>query len=399
MKILAVCQYYYPENVTITKICEQLVKMGHEVDVLTAKPNYGYGKILPEYKHVKKEIINGVNVYRTKIIARKKSRLSIIFNYLSFWKNSKKWIKKCKKQYDVVYSMSLSPVTILAAGNLYKKMHNVPHIVHCVDLWPESTIITHAVKKNSLIYKILYKWSKKLYSAADEIMIGSPSFKEYFIKELKIDKFEFPFVPQPSLVEDFNNIDKYNFNNNSFNITYCGNLGLIQQIPEIVDLMILLKDQNIILNVIGMGPLTNYLEKTIKEKQMNNIKYLGPMAAKKAAPFLLGSDALLVSLKNNGFVGKTIPNKLMMYLAASKPIIGYIDGDGRDVISSIKGNIASSDLNVLADEITKISLLDKNTLNEIGKANKIYYENNFSLKTISKQIENILFKKAHQKLI
>lgn len=395
MKILAVCQYYYPENVTITKICEQLVKMGHEVDVLTAKPNYGYGKILPEYKHVKQENINGVNVFRTKIIARKKSRLSIIFNYLSFWKNSKKWIRKCKKQYDVVYSMSLSPVTILAAGNLYKKMHNVPHVVHCVDLWPESTIITHAVKKNSLIYKILYKWSKKLYSDTDEIMIGSPSFKEYFIKELHINKFEFPFVPQPSLVEDFNNIDKYNFNNNSFNITYCGNLGLIQQIPEIIDLMNLLKDQNINLNVIGMGPLTSYLETAIKEKQMTNVKYFGPMAAKKAAPYLLGSDALLVSLKNNGFVGKTIPNKLMMYLAASKPIIGYIDGDGKDVISSIKGNVASNDLNTLANEIKKLSTLDKTTLNSVGKDNKIYYENNFSLKTISKQIENILFKKTH----
>lgn len=393
MKILVVCQYYYPENVTISKICEQLVKFGHEVDVLTAKPNYGYGKILPEYKKIKEEYINGVHVFRTNIVARKKGRLSIIFNYLSFWKNSKKWVRKCKTKYDIVYSMSLSPVTILAAGNLYKKIHKVPHVVHCVDLWPESTIITHAVRKNSLIYKILFKWSKKLYLGADEIIIGSPSFKNYFINELNITKFDFPFIPQPSLIEDFTDIDAYHFNNNAFNITYCGNLGLIQQIPEIISLMEKLKDKRIILNIIGMGPMTSYLENEITKLKLNNINYIGPMAAKKAAPYLLGSDALLVSLKNSGFVGKTIPNKLMMYLAIGKPIIGFIDGDGKDVINSIKGNITSNDLSDLYNQIISLSLVDKNDLNEIGKNNQYYYKINFSLNTISKEIETILFKK------
>ena len=55
MKILVVCQFYYPENFVITKIAEELVKIGHDVTVLTGKPNYGYDKILPEYKKVKYE--------------------------------------------------------------------------------------------------------------------------------------------------------------------------------------------------------------------------------------------------------------------------------------------------------------------------------------------------------
>ena len=59
MKILVVCQFYYPENFVITKIAEELVKIGHDVTVLTGKPNYGYDKILPEYKKVKYEEING----------------------------------------------------------------------------------------------------------------------------------------------------------------------------------------------------------------------------------------------------------------------------------------------------------------------------------------------------
>ena len=45
MKILVVCQYYYPEPVRITDICEELVEMGHEVTVLTGVPNYPMGTI------------------------------------------------------------------------------------------------------------------------------------------------------------------------------------------------------------------------------------------------------------------------------------------------------------------------------------------------------------------
>ena len=64
MKILVVCQYYYPENIVITNICEELVKKGHNVTVLTGKPNYGYGEIIPEYKNVKYEEVNSADAMR-----------------------------------------------------------------------------------------------------------------------------------------------------------------------------------------------------------------------------------------------------------------------------------------------------------------------------------------------
>ena len=178
MKILIVSQHYYPENFTITKIAEELFCYGHDVTVLTGKPNYGLGHILEGYEDVKYEEINGVKVHRVNLVPRKKGRFSIIRNYLSFWKNSKKWIRNTKEKFDIVYTMSLSPVTVLSAGNLYKKKHNVPHVVHCVDLWPESVLATKAVRKHSLMYLILYIWSKKLYSKVDKVLIGSPSFKE-----------------------------------------------------------------------------------------------------------------------------------------------------------------------------------------------------------------------------
>lgn len=394
MKILVVCQFYYPENFVISKIAEKLVEKGHEVTVLTGKPNYGFDHILPEYKNVKSEIINGVNVERVDLIARRKSRFSIVQNYLSFWHNSKKWVRKCKKDFDIVYSMSLSPVTILSAGNLYKKKHNVPHVVHCVDLWPESVLVTNAVKKNSLVYKFLYKWSRDLYSKVDEVLIGSPSFEDYFINVLKLPNIPYKYVPQPSLVEK-TDIVPYVFEKDYFNILYCGNLGQIQLIDMIPEAMKELKGEKIKFHIIGMGPKTDLLKSKIAEYGLEeSLLYYGPIPASRAAAYFKASDALYVSLKNDGCVGKTIPNKLAMSMTFGKPILAMLDGDGRKVLMEADGGlIAEQNVQSLVQSIKAMKSLSEAERKRLGINNLTYYSNNFSLEKVSEVISNELLNK------
>lgn len=85
MKILVVCQYYYPENFQITPICEQLVADGYDVTVLTGLPNYPTGIIPEEYKKGhRKEKRNGVKIIRCSEIGRKKGAIYLAMNYLSY---------------------------------------------------------------------------------------------------------------------------------------------------------------------------------------------------------------------------------------------------------------------------------------------------------------------------
>ena len=389
VKILAVCQFYYPENIVFSNICEELVKQGNDVTVLTGKPNYGYGEILPEYKNVKYEELNGVKIHRVNLVARKQSRLSIIKNYLSFWKSSKRWIRKCKEKYDIVYSMSLSPVTILSAGNLYKKKHNVKHIVHCVDLWPESVLITHAVRKNSLMYKILYRWSKSLYEKVDHVIIGSPSYNKYFKEVLKLDK-KTTFIPLPSLVEK-NEVPPVNYEK-KYNILYCGNLGLVQNIETIPLTMEQVKNPDIQFHVIGMGPKSDKLISLIKEKGLEEkVIYHGPIPAKKAAGYFVNADALYVSLKDEGYVGKTIPNKLVMSMAFGKPIIGVIGGDGKKLLEESGGGLTCE--NNPQEIASKIETLFKMTSEErkkLGDNNQAFYQNHLSIKICGEKVNKVL---------
>lgn len=387
MKLLLVCQYYYPENFTITKIAEQLAANGHEVHVLTGRPNYGYGYILPAYKNIDEEVINGVNVHRVNIYPRKKSRISIIKNYLSFWKNSKKWVRKTKIEFDFVYSMSLSPVTICSAGNLYAKKHHKKHIIHCCDLWPESVLVTKAVKEKSLIYKILYKWSKSIYSKAYKILVSSPSFSSYFANTLQLPTDNLVYVPQCSLVEE-SDISAFDYGPGT-HILYCGNLGLIQLVPLMIDAMDLLRDKDIYFHIIGMGPMSDYLINQIRERRLDGkIIYHGPIVAKLAAAYFKNADALYVSLRDEGTVGKTIPNKLMMSMAFSRPIVGVIQGDGRDVLKESGGAfLADENAESVKNALLAISNLSNNEKVRLGRLNKMYYESHFSTKTVTSLIE------------
>ena len=45
MNILVVCQHYWPEPFPIEDYCEELVRRGHTVSVITGVPNYPMGEI------------------------------------------------------------------------------------------------------------------------------------------------------------------------------------------------------------------------------------------------------------------------------------------------------------------------------------------------------------------
>lgn len=384
MKILLVSQYYYPERFSVSDIAEELVRQGHDVTVLTGKPNYGFHHILKEYKKLKYEEINGVKVHRVRLIPRRNSRFSVIQNYLSFYVSGKHFARKLKEKFDVVLSISLSPVISICPALKYAKKNNVPCVLYCQDLWPESTVVTKAVRKGSLVYKILYKWSKSIYERCDRIVISSPSFKEYFEKELGIKDKAFNVVYQPILLSNKNN-EPVEYKN-KHNFVYAGNIGKLQLTDLLVDAMKYVKTPDAKLHLMGMGSeLGSIINKIKEEKLGDKVIYEGAYPIEKAETYYKNADALIVSLKNDGYVGKTIPNKALQYMKYGKPLVVVAKGDTVDVLSKAKGSIFAEenakDIARAFDEIAKSKEKDL-----LGLNNKSYFEENFQISKLTQSL-------------
>ena len=384
MRILLVSQYYYPERFSVTDIAETLVKLGNEVTVLTGKPNYGFQKILDEYKNVKYEEINGVKVHRVNVKPRKFSRISIIRNYLSFNRTGKRFARHFKEEFDVVLSISLSPVISISPALLFARKHNIPCVLYCQDLWPESTVVTGAVKKGSLTYKILYEWSKAIYEKCDRIVISSPSFKEYFENELNIKDKVFNVVNQPILNSTkHSELIKYE---NKHNLVYAGNIGKLQLTDLLVEAMKYVKTEDVKLHLMGMGSELNQIkEKIEKENLQDKVIYEGAYPIEKAEAYYVNADALVVSLKNEGYVGKTIPNKAIQYMKYGRPLLVVAQGDTYDMLSKAKGFVfASEDPKDIAKAIDELCGSKEKDL--LGLNNKRYFEEHFTTEKLTQSL-------------
>lgn len=386
MKILLVCQYYYPERFSVSDIAENLVKLGNEVTVVTSKPNYGFNKILDEYKHVDEEVINGVKVYRVNVKARKQNKASIIFNYLSFYFSGKRFIRKFKEEFDVVLSISLSPVISISPALLYSKKHKVPCVLYCEDLWPESPVSAGMVRKNSLVYRLLYRISKSIYTRLDKIIISSPSFKEYFENVLKIENKGFKLVYQSAM--ESNGKHEPKTYTNKYNIVYAGNIGKMQNIDLLVNAMKLVETKDVKLHILGNGLNLSKLKEKIENEKLDNIvTYVGAFPIEEAESYFENADALIVSLKNEGYVGKTIPNKAIQYLKYKKPLLAVIQGDGKEMLKQAGGSIfAEEDSEDIAKKIDLICKMTEKEKQDMGEKNLKFYKENLEVEYLTKQI-------------
>ena len=387
MKILVVCQYYYPEPVRITDICEELVKKGNEVTVLTDVPNYPMGDIYKGYEKGKKRIetINGVEVHRVFTIPRKKNVFMRFLNYHGFSFFSKKYVKKLDDDFDVVLVNQLSPVMMANAAIKYKKKHNTKVIMYCLDIWPES-LCTGGIKKNSLIYKIYFNISKKIYRNMDKILVTSKSFIKYLKESFDIDKSKFEYLPQ--YAESLFDKDKCKKEEDgNIDLLFAGNIGKAQSIDTIIDAANILKDiDNLFFHIVGDGQELHRLKNKAKRLNLNNVIFYGRKPLEEMTDYYKKADAMLVTLCGDSLVSSTLPGKVQTYMAAGKPIIGSANGETKDVIEEAKCGFCAKadDSEDLANKITEF--INYKNKKELSNNSYEYYKKYFDREIFFKEL-------------
>ncbi len=388
MKILVICQYYYPEPFRINDICEEMVKRGHEVTVVTGEPNYPEGKIYKGYEnhaHVN-EKINGVKVHRCPIIPRKKGAVYRLLNYFSYPYEAVKYVRNLMasngKPFDIVFVNQLSPVMMAGPAIVYKKKYGTPVVMYCLDLWPES-LIAGGITRGSLIYKVFHRISKMIYRNVDRILITSKMFRGYLKEQFGIEDEKIEYLPQyaEGLFEQL----PYKENNGIIDLVFAGNIGEIQSVETIIRAAGTLKYNNVHFHIVGGGSDEARLQNLAKG--LDNVKFYGRRPLEEMPEFYAKADAMLVTLRADLILSQTLPGKVQSYMAAGKPIIGAIDGETAEVIKDAKCGYCgkADDVNELVKNIELF--MESKEKEKMGFNARMFYEKFFARDRFMDELE------------
>lgn len=396
MKILVVCQYYYPEPFRITDICEALVQKGHQVTVLTGLPNYPEGRVLDDYRRGRKryETLNSVKVIRTFEIGRGNSRLKLFLNYFSFAVSASLKALLMNKEYDVVFVNQLSPVMMGIPAMVYKKKHNVKMLLLCLDLWPDS-LAAGGVRESSIIYKVFLRISRWIYKSADRILVTSNMFEEYFQNTLGLPITNIEYLPQ--YAEDLfsERVDtkegQVKDSNKGFNFVFAGNIGDMQSVETIIKAANEVHTRrNITFHIVGDGSKLEECKQLADRFGLTNVTFHGRRPVEEMQYFYSMADAMLITLKNNKALSYTLPGKIQSYMAAGRPVIGAINGETSHVIKDADCGLCcnAEDYKELAKLLLLFCNSDRKEQMALNAQN--YYINNYSKERLIARLENAL---------
>lgn len=388
MKILVISQYYYPEPFKIHEICEELVKRGNEVTVITGRPNYPDGDLIDGFPM--SQNLKGVQIIRTNIVLRGHNPISLMLNYLSYPKFAKKEIKKLDERYDVVFVYQLSPVLMIKPALYYKKVFGKKVYVYCLDLWPES-LKALRLRENNPIYRIMLKISNNLYRKCDFISVTSPAFLKYLEETNGVNKDKLDVVYQHG-EKMFLNVKPY-VKQSKLNIVFAGNIGKVQDFDCLVKAISLLSDKHrskIKITIIGSGSYLEELKNKVEENKFEKVfVFTGRKKVEELKEYYNAASVFLLSLEKGSTVGKTIPSKLQTYMSAGRGIIGSIDGATADIINNARaGKVCSAGDYINLSKIIIELLNNEKKLVEYATNSRKYFLENFTIEKYVDQISN-----------
>jgi glycosyltransferase involved in cell wall biosynthesis len=387
MRVLVVSQYFWPEGFRINELCKSLVERGVSIDVLTGKPNYPQGKVFDGYRAggCQNEQHDGINVSRVPLFPRgQNSRIRLALNYLSFIFSGLlfgPWLKR-RRRYDVVFVYGLSPLLSAIPALLIGWLKKAPVVIWVQDLWPQSLSATGHVQ-NGLILKAVEWVVRFIYRNTDLILVQSRAF----IEPVRLLASGTPIKYFPNSVDgsftDSSSAaahpDVAGFNA-PFTVLFAGNIGSAQAVEVILQAAVILRNHSAIsFVVLGEGSRRQWMLEQASHHGLLNLHLPGQFSLETMPGFMQSASVLLATLADREIFAATIPSKIQAYLAAGRPIIACMNGEGARLIIEARAGfgVPAEDANGLAEAILRMYSLPPADRDALSSNARSYYRQHF----------------------
>ena len=386
MRVLIVSQYFWPEDFRINDVARTLKDKGIEVEVLTGKPNYPRGKIFDGYRAsgCQRESYRGININRIPLLARGKGDWRLALNYLSFIVSGLLFSPRLLhgKKYDAIFVYAPSPILQAIPAIFLGWLKGCPVVLWVQDLWPESLSATGHVKNRAVLKTV--EWVVRfIYRHVDLLLAQSHAFIEPIkalasgtpVRYLPNSVGESFLEPVTAAVPQVAGLET------GFPVMFAGNIGSAQAVEVIVDAAELLKGYaEISFVLLGDGSRREWMLQQVKARGLSNMHLPGRFPIETMPGFMQKASVLLVTLADQEIFRYTIPSKVQAYLAAGRPILACLNGEGADLVADAQAGLTvpAGDGGALAEAVLRMYRMTLTEREAMGARGRLYYAQHFS---------------------
>ncbi len=340
-KILFISRYYTPEKaaaaVCVSETAKRLVKLGHQVTVLTTFPNYPTGIIPDEYRgHIfSKEILDGVNVIRVwSYTSPNNGFLRRTLAQLSFGCVAPILSYKAIGRPNVIIVESPPLFNVIAARVLARRL-SCPLVFWVADLWPESAIRL-GMLRNRLLIRLSEWLERTTYEHASIVWAVTEGMRDTLLRR---------GIPSEKLLLITNGVDTTRFHPSSqtqareelgwddrFTLLYAGNHGLVYSLSTLLDTAeLLLEYRDIHLILAGDGVRKAELISEARKRGLKNVTFLDAVSHDIMPLLWIATDVSLIPLRKLSLLEDSLPIKMFEVMACARPFVLAAEGIARDL--------------------------------------------------------------------
>jgi glycosyltransferase involved in cell wall biosynthesis len=402
MRLLIVSQYFPPETgaaqVRLLAFAREFRRLGHEVEVVTAMPNYPGGQILPAYRGRWRltENYEGLTVRRAWLWAAKGAGIGRLLNYGSFMITALLPLPSVGRP-DVIFVES-PPITMFLTGLAYRRRFPRALLVNNVaDQWIE-VMRDLGVVSSPRILGWLHGFVRFAYRRADLITTVTHRIVDDLIRNQGVAAEKVLLLPNgadPAMPGDEAAAEQLlvDLGLSDRRLALCiGTHGYIHGMEALLDAAAELADlPDLVILLIGDGSEKGRLVELARARGLDNVRFADPVPPAAVLPLYRRAVVGLSTLRDLPIASSARPVRALNAMAAGVPVVYAGAGEGAELVRAAGAGIVTpaGDGSAIAAAIRQL-MADPAAARAMGDAGKAYIARHLAWPAIAGNFEDEL---------
>ena len=380
MRILYFVQYFNlphePGGSRAYQFARAWVREGHQVTVVTGAVNHKTLAVPEAHRGrlVVREEVEGIRLLRVWSYAGiRGSFRKRLLNFLTYALTAALvgWVRGGPA--DVIFASS-TPLTVGLPGWFNALVRRRPWVFEVRDLWPQSAVVAGVLSARALPVRLAAWLSRRFYRSARRIVAVTRGIVEGLVEEgiarekillvpNGVDDWMLEAAENPVEIED-----------SPLRVIYCGALGRMNSLPQILDAAAHLHREPVEIVFIGDGDERSRLEERVRREGLEAVRFVDALPKREAFEELRRAGALVVTTWDVAFQKMVLANKLFDYLAAGRPVIVAAAGEMAELVEEAGCGfvVPPEKPEQLAEAMVRMAGLDERERRAMGAAGRRY---------------------------